>query len=98
VGEEPELRREHGLVAATFEGAADELFVRIGAVDLGGVDEGDAQVECPVDGADRLRLVASRAGVGGGHPHRAQADATDVEASQRDVLHGESFCEGERRS
>jgi hypothetical protein len=43
--DEAELRRHHDLLAAVFEGAADEFLVRVGAVDLGGVDIGDTQVE-----------------------------------------------------
>src|SRR5947209_5241724 len=44
-------------------------------VDLRGVDEGDAEVERPVDGADRLSVVGAGAGVGGGHAHGAEPDA-----------------------
>ena len=58
VRDEAELRRQHDLVAAALEGAADELLVGVGAVDLGGVDVGDAQVERPLDGADRLGVAA----------------------------------------
>ena len=40
------------------------------AIDLGGVDMGNAQFERPVDGADRLVVVQSSAGgVGAGHGH-----------------------------
>ena len=84
---EPELRGEHDLVAAALDGPADELLVGVRAVDLGGVDEGDAEVEGAVDGADRLGVVAAGAGVGGGHAHRAEADAADIEGAQGDVLH-----------
>ena len=58
VRDEAELRRQHDTVAAPFEGAADEFLVRVGAVDLGGVDVGDAQLECSLDGADRLGVAA----------------------------------------
>ena len=88
VGDEAELRRQHDLVAAVLDRAADEFLVGEGAVDLGGVDEGDAQVERPVDGADRLGVVGSRARVGGGHPHGAQADPGHIQISELDVLHG----------
>jgi hypothetical protein len=46
------------IVATSLEGGADKFLVRVGAVDLGGVDVGDAQLECSVDGADRLGVVA----------------------------------------
>ena len=87
VGDETELRRQDDVVAAVLDGLADELLVGEGAVDLGGVDEGDAQVERPVDGADGLGVVGARAGVGGGHAHGAETDAADVECPEIDVLH-----------
>src|SRR4029077_16018086 len=52
VRDEAELGGEHDLVPAVPDGPADELLVVIRAVDLGGVEEGDAEVEGPVDGAD----------------------------------------------
>ena len=62
--------------------AADELLVGEGAVDLGGVDQRDAEVERAVDGADGLGVVGAGAGVGGGHAHAAETDAADVERSR----------------
>ena len=77
----------HDLVAAALERSADELFVGVRSVDLGGVDEGDAEVERPVDRADRLGVVAAGAGVGGRHAHRPEPDAGHLEVPQLDVLH-----------
>ena len=57
VRDEAELRRHHHLVAAALDGPADQLLVVEGAVDLGGVEVGDAQVQRPVDGANRLGVV-----------------------------------------
>ena len=91
VGDEAELRRQHDLVAAVLDGAADEFLVGVRPVDLGGVDERDAQVERPVDRADRLGVVGARAGVGRGHPHGAQADPGHIEISKLDVFHRCSF-------
>jgi hypothetical protein len=42
------------------------------AVELGGVDEGDAQLERSLDGPDALVLV--RGAVERGHPHAAEPD------------------------
>ena len=42
--------------------------------------QGDAEVERPVDGADRLG-VAACPGVDAGHAHGAQTDARDVESA-----------------
>jgi hypothetical protein len=82
VGDEAELGRQHDLVASAPDGAADELLVGVGPVDLGGVDVGDSQIECPVNGANRLGLAAVRVEVIGGHPHRAESDAGDVEFAE----------------
>ena len=82
VRDESELRGEHDLVAAALQGPADELLVGVGAVDLGGVDEGDAEVERPVDGADGLGVVGASAGVGGGHAHRAEADPGNLQLAE----------------
>jgi len=46
------------LVAAVLDGPADELLVGEWTVDLGGVEVGDAEVQRPVDGANRLGVAA----------------------------------------
>src|SRR5207237_7579724 len=76
-----------GTVATPFESTADEFLVRIGAVDLGGVDVGDAQLDGSLDGADRLAVAAARVEVVAGHRHRAESDARDVESAERDLFH-----------
>ena len=50
-----ELGGEHDLVAAAGDGAADQLLVGERAVHVGGVEEGDAEVEGAVDGVDARR-------------------------------------------
>ena len=79
--DEAELRRQHDTIAASLESAADEFLVRVGAVDLGGVDVGDAELDCPLDGADRFGVAAGRVEVVAGHRHRAESDARDVKSS-----------------
>jgi hypothetical protein len=79
VGDHAELGRHHDLVAAAVDGAAEEFLVGVGPVDLGGVEQGNTEVEGSVDGADGLGVVAARAGVGVGHPHATEADAGDVQ-------------------
>jgi hypothetical protein len=81
VPDQAELRRHHDLVAAPLQGAADEFLVGVGAVDLGGVDVGDAEVEGSLDGADRLGVAAVRVQVVAGHRHRAESDARDVKSA-----------------
>ena len=58
VRHQAELRRHDDLVAATLDGPADQLLVEVRAINLGGVDVGDAQLERSVDGADRLGIAA----------------------------------------
>jgi len=82
VRDEAELRRERDIVAAALEGAADEFLVHVGAVDLGGVDVGDAQLDCSLDGAHRLGVAARRVEVVAGHRHRPESDARDVKSAE----------------
>src|SRR3954447_1220594 len=83
-----ELRRHYHPVAPTLDRPADELLVVVGAVDLGGVEVGDAQVQSPVDGASRLRVATLPDVVVAGHRHGAESYARDIEPTDRDVLHG----------
>jgi hypothetical protein len=65
-----ELRRQHDLVAPAGEGAADDLLAAAAvAVDVGGVEEGDAGVDRRVDHRARLRLVDPAAEVVAAEPH-----------------------------
>src|SRR5438552_9586615 len=52
-----ELGREHDAVTPVCDRAADELLVVPYAVHVGGIDEGDAELDRPVDRLDRLSLV-----------------------------------------
>ena len=87
VRDEAELGGEHHLVAAALDGTADEFLVDVRAVDLGGVDEGDAEIESAMDGANRFVVVGSGAGVAVGHAHGSQPDARDFEVAELRVLH-----------
>ena len=87
VRDHAELGRQHDLVAAALEGPADEFLVDERAVDLGGVEQGDAQIQRPVDGADGLRVIGAGAGVARRHPHGAQTDTATVQVPQLDMLH-----------
>src|SRR5690606_29459331 len=84
-----ESRGDDYLVAATLERTAQQLLVRVRAVDFGGVEEVDAELERPVDGGNGLALVT----VGGrsvrlAHSHAAKADRRygKADASQRSLL------------
>ena len=87
VRHQAELRRHHDLIAATLDRPPDQFLVEEGSVDLGGVEVGDAQIQRPVDGADRLGVAALTGVVVAGHRHSAQADPGDVQLAQRDVFH-----------
>ena len=66
---EAELGGEDDIVAASLDGAPDQPFVLERPVDLGRVEEGDAELDRPVDGCDRLRLIGDA--VGPAHTHAA---------------------------
>ena len=85
VRDEAELGCEHDLVAAVLDGPADQLLVVVGPVDLGGVEESDAEVECAVDRTDGLGFVGDA--VRAGHAHGAEADARDLELPQVGCSH-----------
>ena len=82
---DPELRRDRHLVAAPGERPAEQLLVRVRAVDLGGVEERAAELERAVDRRDRLRLVGGA--VEGAHAHAAEADGADGEVAEGAVAH-----------
>ena len=73
-----ELGRDHDPLAPLAHDAADQLLVRADAVHVGGVEEGDAEIERAVDRGDRLRLVAAAVEIG--HAHAAEAEGGDFEA------------------
>ena len=57
--EDSELRGEEHFVAPTANGAANELFVDVRAVDVRGVKEIDAQLERAMDRGNGFRVVPS---------------------------------------
>jgi hypothetical protein len=81
VRDDAELRGQHHAIAAAPDGASDELFVGVGTVDLGGVEVRDAEVQRPVDGANRLVVAAGSDVVVARHRHGAEPDARNVESS-----------------
>ena len=66
------------LLAERSEGFADELFVGERAIDFGGVEKGDAELDGGMEERDHLGLVLRRA-VGPTHAHAAEADRGDFE-------------------
>jgi hypothetical protein len=88
VGDHAELGGQHHLIAAPLQGPAHEFLVDIRPVHLGSVDQGDTQIDGPVDGADGFGIVAIGAAVGERHAHGAQADPGDAEVAELCVFHG----------
>ena len=70
------------------DGAPHENLVGVRAVDVGGVQEVDAELERAVDGGDRLVVVAGAVELG--HAHAAEAEGGDGRAleAQSACLHG----------
>ncbi len=73
--DDAELGGEHDLVAAVADRATDQLLVVPLAVDVGGVEQVDAQVERPMDRRDPLGVTD--ASVGARHGHAPEADRRD---------------------
>jgi hypothetical protein len=93
VGHEAELGGDDDLVAPALDRLPDDLLAVERAVDLCGVDVGDAEVECAVDGADGFGVVEGAAGgVGAGHGHGAQADPGDRQVPECGVLQRRTPC------
>src|SRR5439155_11141839 len=87
VRDDAEFRGQHDLVAAVLDGPSDQFLVGVGTVDLGGVEVRDAEVQRPVDGANRLGGAARPDVVVARHRHGAESYAGNVESADRDVLH-----------
>ena len=76
-----------------LESARQQLLVREGPVDLGRIEERHAELDRPVDGGDRLALVALlRRAVGLAHPHQAEAEGGDGEALRAECACGQHVC------
>jgi hypothetical protein len=86
VRDKPELARDTHLVAEWGERLAHKLFVRIWAVDLGCIEEGDAVLMGFTKDSDALRLICGRSVVGA-DAHGAGAELRDFELSEFACLH-----------
>jgi hypothetical protein len=98
VRDHAELGGQHDLVALAPQRLPDQFLVPERTVDLGRVDERDAQLDRPMDGADRLGVIQVVRAVGPGHGHCAKADPGDVQVSQLDVLHRVAFLREQKRA
>src|SRR5205823_14545714 len=57
VAHEAELGGEEHRIAPAGERAPDELLVGVGTIHVRGVEEIQAELECPMDGCDRFGVV-----------------------------------------
>jgi len=56
---------------------ADEFFILVRTIHIGGIEEVDAQFESAVNGGDRLPVIASSVELR--HSHAAESDGGDCE-------------------
>src|SRR5262249_10583499 len=73
-----ELRREHDLLAATLDGAADELLVDERRVHGGGAQQRPAKPQRALDRRDRLAPVGAPVELA--HAHTAQPKLADAQS------------------
>src|SRR5271166_3284176 len=86
---ESELGGDHDLPFEGGERFAHEFLVVEGAIDFGGIEEGDAAFDGSMDERNHLLLVCGRT-VGESHAHAAEAEGGDLEPtfSEFALLHG----------
>ena len=71
---EPELGGDDDVVAVRLEGFADDVLVGERPVDLGGVEERDAELDGAADDGDAVGAVWGGRVVGAGQAHAAEPD------------------------
>ena len=76
---QPELRGDHHLVAHGLERLADDVFVRVRAVDFGGVEECHATIDGGPDDRDAV-LAAARPSVALADAHTPETESRHFEA------------------
>ncbi len=84
-----ELGGQHHLPAAPGDGTADQHFIGVRAVHVGGVEQGDAAFQRAVDHRDGRGIVAAAA-VERAHAHAAEAEGGNhgTVAAKGAGLHG----------
>ena len=87
---ESELGGDHHVVADVGQSLADELLVGERPVDLGSVEEGDAELDRLADDGDAVLLVEVQA-VGMAEAHAAEADGGDLQVADVPLVHDRPF-------
>lgn len=78
-----ELRGEDDVLPPARERLPQQLLVAPGTVDLGRVEDRDAEVERAMDRRDRLGLVGGAVGLA--HPHAPEPESRDLEAARSEL-------------
>ena len=86
---ESELGRDHHLLAERSESFTNKFFVRIGAIDFGGVEERDAALDGGAEKRRHLLFVLGRP-IRKAHSHTAEAESRhfQIAFSKSALLHG----------
>jgi hypothetical protein len=58
ITQDAEFRRDNDAVALAADRAAEELFVRVRSVNVGGIEKSDAELDRAFDRSKRFRIVA----------------------------------------
>jgi hypothetical protein len=72
-----ELGRDDHLIAPALDGFAHQLLIGERPIDVGGIEKIDAELDCAVDGRNRLTVVAGAIKLR--HAHATEADDGDLE-------------------
>jgi hypothetical protein len=83
---EAELGRDDNLIAKRLERFANDFFARVGAVNLGGIEKGDASFTGGTEDRNALITVRRRA-VDAGEGHGAHTGFRDAERAEFADLH-----------
>src|SRR5713101_9393580 len=79
IAQNSKLRRNHNLFATTFERAAEQFFIGMRPIHVGGVEECDAELKRAMDCRDRFLVVASAVKIG--HAHAAESQGGNYRAA-----------------
>jgi hypothetical protein len=80
-----EFGGEHDAIAAVPDSVPDEFLVPADPIHVGGVEEGDSELNRTMDRRDRLRLIA--AAVEFRHAHAAKPEGGNLKAAKMALVH-----------
>ena len=86
IADDAELGGDDDAVAPALDGLADQDLVGVRAVDVGGVEQRDAEIEGAMDRGDAFGLVGRAVELG--HAHAAEAEGGHGEWAEMTGVHG----------